>query len=237
MFSLFKFDARRTFRPLRGHQGPGALRLHALSLAQLEAGDMEAAAALPPGVALNDWLAAHVVDFHNAAALIFGIACDGCSAASCPSMNAGPRFEFLWSASGGGAPARLPARDYVDRLFSWIGALLDDPAVFPASSSTAAPAAYPRDFLETVRAITRRLFRVYAHVYYHHFGAMTEAGAEAHINTCLSHLVVFSAAHALIDAKELAPLQELIDRLAAARAATAAAAVASGAGVGVSAPH
>ena len=140
MFSLFKFDARRTFRPLRGHQGPGALRLHALSLAQLEAGDMEAAAALPPGVALNDWLAAHVVDFHNAAALIFGLACDGCSAASCPSMNAGPRFEVLWSASGGGAPARLPARDYVDRLFSWIGALLDDPAVFPASSSTAASA-------------------------------------------------------------------------------------------------
>ena len=215
---LFTFDSRRTFRPLRGHctadGGGGGLRLHEVSLAQLRAGELLSAVAAPPGVPLNAWLAVHVVDFYNAASLLYGLVAEECS---CPSMTAGVRFEYLWPLAAGAQPARLPARDYVDKLLAWVAALLDDPAVFPAAEG----APFPADFVETVRAIHRRIFRVYAHVLYHHLAAISAAGAEAHINTCLSHLAVFSTAHGLIEAKEMAPLQELIDRLAAARGGAA----------------
>lgn len=42
---------------------------------------------------------------------------------------------------------------------------LDNPAVFPQRYG----AAFPRDFLNTVKTILKRLFRVYAHIYHSHF--------------------------------------------------------------------
>jgi hypothetical protein len=43
---------------------------------------------------------------------------------------------------------------------------------------------FPPDFLDAVRNIFRRLFRIYAHIYYCHFDKMSELGAEPHLNTC-----------------------------------------------------
>lgn len=42
---------------------------------------------------------------------------------------------------------------------------LDNPGVFPQRYG----AAFPRDFLNTVKTILKRLFRVYAHIYHSHF--------------------------------------------------------------------
>ncbi len=79
-----------------------------------------------------------------------------------------------------------------------------------------------------MRTIFKRLFRVYAHIYHSHWDVMVSLGAEAHLNTCFKHFMYFTHAFALIDKKELSPLQELIDTSilpggAAAAAATAAA--------------
>ena len=43
-------------------------------------------------------------------------------------------------------------------------------------------------------------------------------GEEAHLNTSFKHFVYFIQEFELIDRKELAPLQELIDRLTSAQA-------------------
>lgn len=73
---------------------------------------------------------------------------------------------------------------------------------------------FPADFVERVRNIFKRLFRVYAHIYYCHFERMTALGAEPHLNTCFKHYMYFVFEFDLIPNKgELAPLQELIDRL------------------------
>jgi len=62
-----------------------------------------------------------------------------------------------------------------------------------------------------VKTIFKRLFRVYAHIYHSHWDMMVTLGAEAHLNTCFKHFVFFTQQFQLIDAKEMAPLQELID--------------------------
>ena len=58
-----------------------------------------------------------------------------------------------------------------------------------------------------VSRIFRRLFRVYAHVYYSHFEYIVSQKAEAHMNSCFKHFVLFSKHFKLVDQKELEPLK------------------------------
>ena len=102
---------------------------------------------------------------------------------------------------------------------------LDDEALFP--SKIGVP--FPNNFLNIAKTILKRLFRVYAHIYHQHFKVVVytafrcnifwyfqeivSLGEEAHLNTSFKHFVYFIQEFELIDKKELAPLQELIDRL------------------------
>lgn len=57
-----------------------------------------------------------------------------------------------------------------------------------------------------VRKILSRLFRVFVHVYIHHFDRIAQMGSEAHVNTCYKHFYYFVKEFSLIDPKELEPL-------------------------------
>lgn len=59
----------------------------------------------------------------------------------------------------------------------------------------------------------KRLFRVFAHVYYQHFEKVRELGAEAHLNSCFKHFMAFSQEFELIEQREQVPLAELIGNL------------------------
>mmetsp|Transcript_44877 Transcript_44877/g.85796 ORF Transcript_44877/g.85796 Transcript_44877/m.85796 type:complete len:97 (+) Transcript_44877:1287-1577(+) len=91
----------------------------------------------------------------------------------------------------------------------WVETQLDDEAIFPQRLG----APFPRNFIESVRTICKRLYRVYAHMYHSHFNQICCLGEEAHLNTCFKHFVYFCQHFNLIDKKELAPLQELIDSI------------------------
>lgn len=65
---------------------------------------------------------------------------------------------------------------------------------------------FPRNFLPVVKKILSRLFRVFVHVYIHHFDRITQMGSEAHVNTCYKHFYYFVKEFNLIDTKELEPL-------------------------------
>jgi len=130
------------------------------------------------------------------------------------------------------------------RLGAAIRGLPDDVGAEPARRRASFPTQigvpFPTDFQESVRNIFRRLFRIYAHIYYCHFERMSALGAEPHLNTCFKHYMYFVYEFDLIPKKEeLAPLQELIDKLmerdaeqfrssAAGRVASSSAATAAG---------
>lgn len=65
---------------------------------------------------------------------------------------------------------------------------------------------FPKNFLQAVRKILSRLFRVFVHVYIHHFDRIAQMGSEAHVNTCYKHFYYFVTEFSLIDPKELEPL-------------------------------
>lgn len=64
---------------------------------------------------------------------------------------------------------------------------IDDPTVFPAQFGEP----FPHNFMETVRTMFKRLFRVYAHIYHSHFKQICALGEEAHLNTCFKHFIFF----------------------------------------------
>lgn len=96
MFGIGKSNA--TFKPAkRAPPGSRRFELHKHAEATLGAGNLFQAVKLPNGENLNDWLAVNVTDFYNEISLLHGVLMDECTPVSCPSMTAGPKFEYKWA--------------------------------------------------------------------------------------------------------------------------------------------
>ena len=205
-------DKSKTFKPKRAHRaGTKRFELHKYAQATLGTGNLHEAVTLPDGEDANEWLAVNTVDFFNEINLLYGVIAEFCTEQACPIMCAGPKYEYMW-ADGKEVkrPVAVSAPRYVDYLMTWVQSQLDDEKVFPTQLGVP----FPVDFLERVQNIFKRLFRVYAHIYYCHFERMAALGAEPHLNTCFKHYMYFVYEFNLIPKREeLQPLQELIDKL------------------------
>ncbi|PIA57359.1 hypothetical protein AQUCO_00600233v1 [Aquilegia coerulea] len=150
------------------------------------------------------------VDFFNQVNLLYGTLTEFCTPENCPTMTAGPKYEYRW-ADGVQIkkPIEVSAPKYVEYLMDWIEAQLDDESIFPQKLG----APFPPNFRDVVKTIFKRLFRVYAHIYHSHFQKIVSLKEEAHLNTCFKHFILFTCEFGLIDKKELAPLQELIESI------------------------
>ena len=125
-------------------------------------------------------------------------------------MSAGPKYEYHWADGTKVTTAiKCSAPEYVDYLMVWVQGLLDDEQIFP--SKIGEP--FPKNFLLIIKNIFKRLFRVYGHIYHHHFPKIVALGEEAHLNTSFKHFLFFVLEFSLVEKRELAPLQELIDSL------------------------
>lgn len=203
-------DKAKTFRPRRDHRkGTKRFELHKNAQATLGTGNLHEAVRLPAGEDVNEWLAVNTVDFFNEINLLYGVIAEFCTESSCPCMTAGTKYEYHWG-EGFKAPKAVSAPRYVDLLMTWVQTQLDDEKLFPTQLGVP----FPADFLKRVQDIFKRLFRVYAHIYYHHFDKMSQLGAEPHLNTCFKHYMYFVEEFKLIPAEqEKQPLIDLIDRL------------------------
>eukprot|EP01105_Mastigella_eilhardi_P004691 TRINITY_DN162_c0_g2_i1.p1 TRINITY_DN162_c0_g2~~TRINITY_DN162_c0_g2_i1.p1 ORF type:complete len:248 (-),score=62.39 TRINITY_DN162_c0_g2_i1:57-719(-) len=201
----------QTFRPHKNvPEGTRQAELQKFAEATLGSGNLKLAVTLPEGEDLNEWLAVNTVDFFNQINMLYGTITEFCTKETCPKMSAGPRYEYHW-ADGKTIKKAIdcPAPQYVDYLMTWVQQQLDDESTFP--SKIGVP--FPSGFLKIVKTIFKRLFRVYAHIYYSHFPKIVSLGEEAHLNTSFKHFIYFVSEFGLIDRKELAPLESLIKSL------------------------
>jgi MOB kinase activator 1 len=84
-------------------------------------------------------------------------------------------------------------------VLTWVDGLINDEAVFPTSTE----ARYPRDFEKTMKGVFKRLFRVFAILYTHHYQRMEGMGAVAHLNTTFKHFMFFVFEFDLVPTAEL----------------------------------
>jgi MOB kinase activator 1 len=203
-------DKNRSFKPKKkiekGQRGYGLRQIAKMTLGS---GNLELAVELPQGEDLNEWLAVNTIEFYNEINLLYGTLTEFCTPESCPVMSAGPKYEYLWAdGQNVKTPLKVSAAEYIDYLMTWVESQLNNDALFPTQSGVA----FPRNFLNVVKVIFKRLFRVYAHIYHTHFQHIMSLGMEYHLNTCFKHFIFFIDRFRLVDAKELAPLAELIQQ-------------------------
>ncbi|KAK5112014.1 Maintenance of ploidy protein mob1 [Meristemomyces frigidus] len=185
-----------SFQPQKRAKGTNSWQLKQFAEATLGSGSLRKVVQLPEGEDRDEWLA--VNDFYNQINLLYGAITEFCSPTSCPEMKATDEFEYLWhDPPAFPKPTRLPAPTYISHLLTWTSAHLGNPALFP----TAPGVPFPGDgsFEKMVRTIFKRLYRVYAHIYCHHYGVIRGLGLEAHLNTGFKHYVLFVEEFGLAD--------------------------------------
>jgi len=209
--SFFFGKSGKTFKPKKDiPEGSHQFELLRHAAATLGSVNLRMAVALPDGEDPDEWIAVNAVDFYNQINMLYGTITEYCVKENCPIMSAGPKYEYHW-ADGHQIkkPIKCSAPEYIDFLMSWVQDQLDDEALFP--SKIGVP--FPKNFLTIAKTIFKRLFRVYAHVYHHHFDEVKSLQEEAHLNTSFKHFVFFVEEFELVEKKELAPLSELIQRM------------------------
>ena len=81
----------------------------------------------------------------------------------------------------------MSAPAYIEHLMTWTQSLIDNESIFP--SRIGAP--FPKNFQSTIKQLIKRLYRVYAHIYCHHYPVVVHLGLEPHLNTSFKHYVLF----------------------------------------------
>ncbi|KAJ3153197.1 hypothetical protein HDU89_000826 [Geranomyces variabilis] len=197
------FKAKKQF-----FQGTKRDQLQRYIVKTLGGESLRAAVELPPDTSREEWLAVNTVDFYNQINLLYGCISEYCTRENCPTMTAGPRYEYLW-ADGKAVPkpVKCSAPEYIEYLLSWVDAQLDDETIFPPSDT------FPPQFLITVKQIFKRLFRFYAHVYHNHLKQMEDVAEDRHLNTCFKHFILFVTEFDLVDSRELQPLASVVGQI------------------------
>ena len=73
---------------------------------------------------------------------------------------------------------------------------------------------FPKSFPALVRQIFKRMYRVYAHIYCHHYPVIRELGLEPHLNTSFKQYVLFVDEHSLASGRDYwGPLGDLVDSM------------------------
>jgi len=186
--------------------------LKATMVATLGKGDLRKVVKCPDGEEVNEWISVNTINFFNMCNSLFAMTQDFCTATSCPKMTAGTTEYLLWPcAENHHKTSHTPAPIYCERLLEWIEQQVNDTTLFPIDENTP----FPRNFMASVKQVYKRMFRLFAHVYYHHLDSMRSVGGNAHLNTCFKHFILFSHEYNLVGAESLAPMAKYVNSILA----------------------
>jgi len=198
-----------TFNAKKINKDSKRYELHKYAKATLGSGvDLREAVQVPKDEDENEWIASNTIDFYNKIGLLYDNVRESCTDESCPTMNAGPKYEYLWP-DASNKPVKTSAPEYVDKLMAWVQTFFDDETIFPSTTDQE----FPKNFKEILKPVYKRLFRVYAHIYHCHFENVMKMGGEAYLNSSFKHFYCFIDHFKLVDGKELQPLVEVITNL------------------------
>lgn len=180
----------------------GIYSLHLQARATLGTERMRKAIQPPLNTDENKWILAKTIgvvdDTWNLFAS-FNVKCE------CQKMAAGPRVCYAWE-SDSGEMERVTAQEYKQLALRYARAKL--------LKARDAPMYHCDQHAEEFRAdmvkLYKRLFRVFAHQYLHHFEEVRASGSEATLNFCFKHLLYVALEFHLLSDTDMLPLKDLI---------------------------
>lgn len=215
----------------RGSTALGA-ELRKTMTSTMAKGDLKQLVKLPPKADRDEWIALLTIHFLRTCESIYSSyrpLCDPTRNHQCATMSAGDT-EYLWrDAVDYPRPSSVPAATYIGLALKEAQQTVDDPKIFPVDAADP----FPPNFIAKVKEIFKRLFRLFAHLYYAHYkeikalasspeagvslgissGAALKQGADRHLNSCFKHFILFAIEFQLIDSDTLSPLQSFINAI------------------------
>mmetsp|Transcript_156911 Transcript_156911/g.273126 ORF Transcript_156911/g.273126 Transcript_156911/m.273126 type:complete len:268 (+) Transcript_156911:96-899(+) len=189
----------------------GIYKLHLEAQATLNNAELNDSVKLPAGVGEDEWIAAQVLGIFEEVEFVVSLLDDLCTETSCPAMSAGKQVAYKWQDDEEyKVPTKMPACKYMNLLISYVKKTLGNEQIVPTDGSP-----FPKHFKEEMGIILKRLFRVYAHAYLHHFREIRELQAEAHLNFCFKHFMFFVKEFNLVKMEDMAPLAKLMQKFEA----------------------
>jgi len=183
----------------------GVFRLHQDAQATLGNDKFLLGVKLPYRTLRKEWIASKMVSMYTEVGYVISALDVFCTAESCPVMRAGRHWAYAWADETNRDPVNMPAMQYMFTLLQYTHNTLSNPRIVPLDGSP-----YPDDWLPRMRLLMKRIFRVYAHAYIHHFEKFQEHEAEAHLNHLFKHFLFFALEFQLVDEKDMEPLKDLI---------------------------
>ncbi|SCU90954.1 LANO_0D10352g1_1 [Lachancea nothofagi CBS 11611] len=163
---------------------------------------------LPKYVDLGEWVALNIFEFYTNLNQFYGIVAEYVTADAYPTMNAGPHTDYMWL-DANNRQVSLPAGQYIDLALTWINNKVSDQVLFPTQNGYA----FPPNFVQDIQRILIQMFRIFAHMYHHHFDKIIHLSLEAHWNSLFAHFISFAKEYNLVDRKDMYPLGPLIENL------------------------
>lgn len=155
----------------------------------------------PKDTALQDWLAAHLIDFTNCLNSIVTSVYPACS---CSAMTAGSAFTYKWQNEHKGDTEDLTARAFIDRAFEFVNKTIKQEVVPQLESSK--PVSL-NNFEKTCERVLKQLFRVWAHLLKDHSTTMGELDVMRRAHLAFKWFAFFVVEHKLLTEKEILPLK------------------------------
>ncbi|EDR24088.1 hypothetical protein, conserved [Entamoeba dispar SAW760] len=198
----------QTMRPKKKSE-KGTLRYNIQQLVEagIKSGDLINAVKVPEGQNEYEWMSVNCFDFFETVQLIYSSVSDFCNETTCPIMNAGPSIEYLWIVDK--KATSLPAQKYCDELFSWIANTFDNEKVFPREFGEKPP----KKFIDIITKIYKRMFRVYAHMFYSHMEHLKEVKMDDIALQSFKHFFFFCREFNFLSKDDIAPLESMVQDL------------------------
>ncbi|XP_039268696.1 MOB kinase activator 2-like isoform X2 [Styela clava] len=161
---------------------------------------------LPPQIDQKEWVATQVISLFHNINLEYGTMSEFCTAESCPTMQGAGQMQYWWT-DDRGKKLKCTAPQYIDYVMTYCQKCVSNEKLFPTK--------YAHNFVPTfytdISKMMRFLFHVLSHMYSSHFSKLQQFGLHGHLNIIFMHFILLVREFDLLDAKEHAPLDDLID--------------------------
>jgi MOB kinase activator 1 len=190
---LFGNSNKQTFKPKKKFSKDTkrySLHKHAKNTLGTDIHQMAKSCLCPDNEDINEWYAVACIDFYNKINLLYGAVQSECNVLRNPRdkiMCAGPKYEYLWideKSEKYKKPTQVSAPMYITLAMDWIEGVIK---AFPVSEDES----FPKHFKNNVvKHIFKRIFRIFAHIFYEHYNVVDQLGIAAHMSTTFKHFMV-----------------------------------------------
>jgi len=166
---------------------------------------------------IDEWVATQVWTVYQECDYVYCMLINFCNQSKCPRMSAGDHVFYSFHDETTDRTENLCAIEYMKKTVIWAYYKLEDNELLPRDYGCKVKIPHDR-FYDEVKVIMRRLFRIYAHAYLHHFNEIREHDArggdpiEGPLNWGFKHFIFVALEFDLVEMADMVVLKGLIDK-------------------------